>query len=140
MARKDKIHSIVKNALEKDSWIVSDKPLIVEVVGENKNLEIDMEAEKVIVAEKGKTQIAVEIKSFLEPSVFHTFHKVLGQYLNYKDLLESNQKNHKLVVAIPDYAFAVIDQSPFLTGQFRKYQISAFVVDTKNETILQWIN
>ncbi|MEM7180669.1 MAG: element excision factor XisH family protein [Spirochaetota bacterium] len=40
-----------------------------------------MGAEKVLAAQKGVTEIAVEIKNFLGQSVIHDFYKALGQYI-----------------------------------------------------------
>ncbi|MEN0050395.1 MAG: element excision factor XisH family protein [Bacteroidota bacterium] len=139
MARRDKIYEIVKIALEKDDWKVKKKPLAVKIPGEDKELEVDMEAEKVMVAKKGSKQIAVEIKSFAEPSIIHTFHKVLGQYVNYKDLIAANKQPHELFVAIPDFAFDEIEKSPFMLGQMKKYGMKAFVVNLEEKVIEKWI-
>lgn len=66
MSAKDKFHGIVKSALEKDRWTITDDPLriewgLVEVY-------IDLGAEKIIGAEKEGQKIAVEVKSFLAQS------------------------------------------------------------------------
>ena len=62
MAR-DIFHNIVKEALIKDGWTVTDDPLVLlsKVDG---GLETDLGAEKMLIAEKGLTKIAVEVKSF----------------------------------------------------------------------------
>ncbi|MBO0937633.1 hypothetical protein J2I47_13835 [Fibrella sp. HMF5335] len=43
-------------------------------------LEIDLAAEQVLAAERGKEQIAVEIKSFLSKSKLNDFYEAKGQY------------------------------------------------------------
>ena len=60
MAR-DKIHKAVRRALEKDGWIVSHDPLNIKSGGVE--IEIDLAAEKFILAEKESAKIIVEIKS-----------------------------------------------------------------------------
>jgi len=66
MAAKDIYHDTVKKALEKDGWIITKDPLKL-TVG-SRSLYVDLGAEKLIAAEKENQKIAVEIKSFLNPS------------------------------------------------------------------------
>jgi hypothetical protein len=79
---KDIFHQTVKEALEKDGWTITHDPFILEK-GLGAKLEIDLGLEKIITAQKGTEKIAVEVKSFLKPSLINEFHTVLGQYLNY---------------------------------------------------------
>lgn len=71
MAR-DIFHEVVKEALIKDGWTITDDPLTLlnRVEG---GLMTDLGAEKIIAAEKGLIKIAVEVKSFLNPSIVHDF-------------------------------------------------------------------
>ena len=48
----------------------------------------DFGAEKMIAAERGNQLIAVEIKSFVGPSVVREYHGALGQFLNYRMALD----------------------------------------------------
>jgi hypothetical protein len=41
-------------------------------------MEIDLMAEKLILAERSTEKIAVEVKSFLSPSAISEFHTALG--------------------------------------------------------------
>lgn len=72
MSAKDIFHEAVKQALQKEGWIVTDDPLMVKF-GKDKVL-IDLGAEKIIAAEKKGEQIAVEIKSFLSESELFDYH------------------------------------------------------------------
>jgi len=71
MSAKDVFHNAVKNALQKEGWLITDDPLFIRFGGIN--IYIDLGAEKVIAAEKDGQKIAVEIKSFLEPLPFLSF-------------------------------------------------------------------
>lgn len=82
MAAKDLFHDVVKQALLKEQWVVTADPLILKI--DKVKLEIDLGAEKVFAAEKSGRKIAVEIKSFLNPSAITDFHSALGQFLNYR--------------------------------------------------------
>lgn len=69
---KDLFHQAVKQALIKDGWTITSDPLIIRI--ERIKLEIDLAAEKVFAAEKDEQKIAVEVKSFINPSVITDFH------------------------------------------------------------------
>lgn len=66
MSAKDVFHEVVKTALQKDGWQITNDPLTISVGGVN--LSIDLAAEKLIAAEREGQKIAVEVKSFLERS------------------------------------------------------------------------
>jgi hypothetical protein len=89
MAAKDKFHNVVKIAIEKDGWTITDDPLFIRA--EDVDFYIDLGAEKVLAAEKAGQKIAVEIKSFLGASEVNEFHSALGQFLNYRSALRLTQ-------------------------------------------------
>ena len=95
MAAKDAFHDIVKTALQKDGWIITDDPLHIRVGGAI-DMYIDLGAEKVIAAEKAGRKIAVEIKSFLGASPVAEFHLALGQFMNYRYALEDADPDRML--------------------------------------------
>jgi hypothetical protein len=72
MPAHDVFHDAVKQGLIKEGWTITDDPLLLEFGF--LNLYIDLAAEKVLAAEKGNERIAVEIKTFLGPSLVTDFH------------------------------------------------------------------
>jgi XisH protein len=64
MSAKDRFHEVVKTALQKDGWYITDDPLRIRI-SPTTNLYIDLGAEKIIAAERDREKIAVKIKSFL---------------------------------------------------------------------------
>jgi hypothetical protein len=72
--------------------------------------EIDLGAEKLLAAEKGGEKIAVEIKSFLNPSAITDFYSALGQYLCYHLALEATQPERVLYMAVPLDAYRTFFQ------------------------------
>lgn len=58
---KDLFHQSVRNALEKDEWLITDDPLSLKLGGVD--LYIDLGAEKLLAAERAGQKIAVEIKT-----------------------------------------------------------------------------
>lgn len=84
---KDKFHDAVRHGLEKEGWQITHEPLRIQF-GEEDKIQIDLGAEKVLGAEKSGQKIAVEIKSFLIDSAVFDFHLALGQFLNYRLVLD----------------------------------------------------
>lgn len=78
--RRDRYHHIVREALEKDGWVITHDPFFIRL-GKRKGF-IDLGAE-IIGAEKGTEKIAVEFKSFTGLSDVDDFEDALGQFLLY---------------------------------------------------------
>ncbi|MDB9421654.1 element excision factor XisH family protein [Microcystis aeruginosa CS-563/04] len=112
MPAKDRYHQTVKNALIKDGWTITNDPLHLR--WGNKDMYVDLGAERLFSAEKEGQRIAVEIKTFggisemlaLEQAIvfFDLFEEPLGQLL------------------------------------LQKYQLSLIVFDPEQEVILEWIH
>ena len=58
---KDKYHELVKQALIDEGWTITDDPLKIGVMTTQKKLRIDLAAEKLLLAQKGKEEIAVAV-------------------------------------------------------------------------------
>ena len=99
MAAKDIFHDAVKRALEKEGWLITDDPLFLRFGG--LHMYIDLGAEKVLAAERNQEKIAVEVKSFVTPSTTTEFSTALGQYLKYQLVLEEEQFERLLYLAVP---------------------------------------
>ena len=63
---RDYYHDIVCHALPKDGWKITHDPIRIKLA-RRKNLFVDLEAQKLIAAEKGMAKIAVEIKEEERP-------------------------------------------------------------------------
>ena len=100
--------------------------------------EIDLDAEKLIGAERGTEKIAVEVKSFLKASLTHEFHGILGQYIVYEEALEYLESDRILYLAIPDFAFTRIKDYPFLSYLLVKKNVKYLVFDKNQSIILSW--
>jgi hypothetical protein len=83
MPAKDVFHQIVISALEKDGWTIINDPLFLKLSRQTEFF-IDLAADKLLIVERQKIQIAVEIKSFIGRSTIAEFHMAVGQYLNYR--------------------------------------------------------
>ena len=135
---KDLFHQAVKNALIKDGWTITHDPLTVRV--DRIKLEIDLAAEKVFAAEKDGRKIAVEVKSFINPSTIHDFHGALGQFLNYRAALQISEPSRILFLAVPSDIFSTFFQERLIQIVIQQYSLSIIAYDPNQEEIIQWTN
>lgn len=136
MAAKDRFHDAVKQALLKEQWVITADPLILKI--DRVKFEIDLAAEKVFAAQKAGQKIAVEIKSFLNPSAVTDFHSALGQFLNYRLGLQMNEPDRTLYLAIPLDIFESFFQERFTQEAVRQYQVKLIVYEPVQEVIIEW--
>ena len=135
MAR-DVFHTSVRRALEKDGWSITDDPLKLEF-GSTRML-ADLGAEKLMAAQRGLERIAVEVKSFVGPSEINEFHTALGQYLNYRQLLQLTDTSRKLYLAVPIDTYNSFLSEDFPTLMLQKYEVTLIVYDQLEEVIVAW--
>ena len=137
MAAKDRFHAVVRIALEKEQWNVTDDPLRLDIGGTK--FEIDLGAEQLLAAERGKEKIAVEIKAFLSDSPLTDYHAALGQFLNYRLALEIADSTRILYLAVPVGVYESFFKREFAQISLERYQIKLIIYDTIQEVIVQWI-
>lgn len=138
MSAKDLFHDAVKRGLEKDQWMITDDPL--ELEWEEVKVKIDLAAERLIAAERGEEKIAVEIKSFIGTSAISDFHIALGQFLNYRIMLEAKEPDRQLYLAVPLETYDTFFQSQFAQVVKQRYELKLIVYEPLTEEIVQWIN
>ncbi|NJN57725.1 MAG: fatty-acid oxidation protein subunit alpha [Leptolyngbyaceae cyanobacterium SL_5_9] len=101
-------------------------------------LEIDLAGEKVFAAQKAGRKIAVEIKSFLNPSTISDFHAALGQFLNYRLALQISEPNRALYLAVPFDTFESFFQERLIREAVKVYQVKLLVYNPIQEAIVEW--
>ncbi|MGK7897340.1 MAG: XisH family protein [Xenococcus sp. (in: cyanobacteria)] len=136
MSAKDIFHEAVKQGLQKDGWMITDDPLKFKFG--NVNFRVDLGAERLIGAERAGEKIAVEIKSFLNPSAVTDFYSALGQFLSYRLALESIEPDRSLYLAVPVDAYETFFQYEFTQIAIQRYQVLIIVYNPANEVIVQW--
>ncbi|NEQ62415.1 MAG: fatty-acid oxidation protein subunit alpha [Moorea sp. SIO4A1] len=133
---KDLFHDVVKNALIKDGWQITDDPFFLKVGGVE--FFIDLGAEKLIAAERNGQRIAVEIKSFINPSSITDFHLAIGQFINYRVALKVKDPERQLFLAVPDTTYQRFFQKEFPQMVIQYYQLKLLSYDIDNEVIVSW--
>lgn len=138
MAAKDFYHNHVKNALVKDGWTVTHDPLSMKWL--DTTLQLDIGAERLITAEKGKERIAVEVKSFIGASKIEDMKDALGQFLIYRASLEIYDPERMLFLAIRESAYLNTFALPDGQILLLKENIGLIVFDSEKEEVVKWIN
>ncbi len=135
---KDIFHDLVRAGLEAEGWTITDDPYKLEF--DRIRFEVDLAAQKLIAAQKDHKKIAVEIKSFLNPSAITDFYGALGQFLSYSLAMERLDPERILYLAVPLDSYSQFFQSAFAQLAISKYQLKLIVYDSAVGGLVQWIN
>ncbi len=137
MPAKDKFHQAVKTALQNEGWTITADPLYLEFGGVD--MYVDLAAEKMIAAEREGRKIAVEIKSFSAPSLISEFHTALGQFINYRTALQTQEAERRLYLAVPEDTYWAFFTLPFTQTVITQQQLKVLVYDMEQEVIVKWL-
>src|SRR5258708_192565 len=133
MPRRDIIHDAVKSALIKDGWTITNDPLFLEYGAED--MYVDLGAERLLAAERGTEKSAVEIKSCLGPSPVTDLHNALGQYQIYFAVLEKNEPERKLYIALSKSVYDDFADMDTFDLVVQRFQVALVIVRIAEEEI-----
>ena len=138
MAR-DKYHLNVRDALEKEGWTITHDPYRIRIGRRRGYIDLGIEQEVIIGAEKNNQKVAVEIKTFGGVSDLDEFEDAVGQFIVYLTALEDEDPERTLFLAIPESFFNRFFDDPFFLKLAKKRHINLVVYNEVNNTIVQWI-
>ncbi len=133
---KDIFHEHVKTALIRDGWTITHDPMQLE--GWRPGWEIDLGAERLIAAERGTEKIAVEVKGFHEQSFAYEFHRVLGQFLNYKSGLRRIEPERVVFLAVPIEVYFREFSQIGVAASVEDYEVRIVIFDPLTMEIIEW--
>lgn len=137
MSAKDVIHQPVKNALMKDGWHITDDPFTLEYEGTR--VYVDLGAERFLAAEREGKKIAVEIKSFLGPSIVQDIGEALGKYILYLSFLKKTDPSRRLFLAISHITYANLQENKAIQMLLEENHVAIIVVNINLQEIVAWI-
>jgi hypothetical protein len=135
---KDVFHDVVKNALLKEGWTITD-PLRLKIGPVE--MAIDLGGDRLVGANRQGEKIAVEVKSFLlGASAISEFHTALGQFINYRGALRIQEPDRILYLAVPDRTYDSFFQHDFTRMMVEENRVRLLTYNIQSEVIAQWIN
>ncbi|GAB4180674.1 MAG: hypothetical protein Fur006_15130 [Coleofasciculaceae cyanobacterium] len=146
MPQRDAIHNIIRQALTKEGWEITDDPYVISY-GE-RFLFIDLAARldvlngiagRFIGARRGSSRIAVEIKEFRGNSAIADLEQAIGQYVLYRLLLEQVDSERELYLAVADTTFDGIFSEPIGELVMRELPMKLLIVDVEAVEVKRWI-
>ncbi len=138
MATKDRYHDAVRNAIIKDGWTITHDPLYLDF--DSARVQVDLAAERLIAAQRGAEQIAIEIKSFLSASTIYEFHLAVGQCMSYRIALRAQEPERQLYLAVPNFTYEAFFSRPLAKETTEEAKIKLLVYDPEQEAVDRWIN
>lgn len=136
MPAKDLFHQAVRRALEKEGWLVTHDPLHIELP--DIEVYIDLGASRLIAAERESKKIAVEIKTFLGTSTVFEFHLAVGQFVNYRFLLNKVEPDRELYLAVPVNTYATFFRRETVREMIQAHSLKLAIYNPNQEEIEQW--
>lgn len=136
MPARDIFHDAVKNALIKDGWTITHDPL--RLTWGNKDMYVDLGAERLLAAEKKGQQIAVEVKSFVGDSEMDDLEKAIGQFVVYRAVLAERDAKRVLYLAVPKNVLDIFEQ-PLGELLLKNHLAQVMVFDPLLEEVVKWI-
>ncbi len=136
MAARDLHHDTVKTALIKDAWTITDDPLVLKIG--IRNVLVDLGAEKLIAAERGTAKIAVEVKTFISPSLVNELEKAWGQFFLYSRILRKQDPLRQIYLAVERNIFETLFKEEVGQLLLEEPGFRMLVFDAKMEEIIQW--
>ncbi|TXH70796.1 MAG: fatty-acid synthase [Thiothrix sp.] len=142
MPQKDESHLIVKEALVKDGWEITDDPYVISY-GE-RFLFVDLAASSLtkgqfIGAQRKDQLIAVEIKEFRGKSAVNDLEQAIGQYVLYQLLLRQVDPKRRVYLAISDIVYDEIFSEPIGELVINELPMDLIVINVQAKEVIKWI-
>lgn len=138
MPKLDRYHDVVRRALQKDGWDITDDPLRLR--WGKRDMYVDLAAERLLLASKESQQIAVEIKTFGGASSIADAQQSLGQYFIYLSVIKRVDPDRKLYLALHNEVYQDFFSEPLGELLLSDYAVPLLIFEPSQEVILQWIN
>jgi len=100
---------------------------------------VDLGAEKLFAAEKAGKRIAVEVKSFVSSSPVKDLEQALGQYIIYSQILERQNYNRLLYLAIPQSVFLDFFSEELSQLIIELNTLKLLIFNSDSQEIVRWI-
>ncbi|MDX2303783.1 MAG: element excision factor XisH family protein [Microscillaceae bacterium] len=135
---KDKYHQLVRQCLENEGWTITHDPYKISIGKRRGYIDLGA-ARQIIAAEKAEEKIAVEIKSFSEPSDLDAFEDALGQFIIYWRALKIKEAERILYLAVPLNFYERFFDDNFFLDTAKEFDVKMIIFDELSTLITKWI-
>jgi hypothetical protein len=146
MPKRDTLHDLVKQALIKSGWEITDDPYRIHYGERFLYVDLGIEAPllgsdegQVVGAQRQGSKIAVEIKEFRGSSAIVDLEHAIGQYVLYRLLLGKTDPDRTLYLAVIDEVYADIFSEPIGEVVIRELPLQLIVIDSKRTEVQKWL-
>jgi XisH protein len=127
----------VTRALQKDGWIVVEKPYTIRF--EDRHLYADMRLQK-LHADFNEEIIILEVKCFTdEQADLAEFYTAIGQYQVYRNGVLLEGKSYPIFLAIPYLAYERLINQALFANTLHDAGVKLVIVDIETEEVVQWL-
>jgi hypothetical protein len=145
---RDTIHEIVRHAVIKNGWIITeaDDPYVISYgqrflfvdLGASKSANNSMQG-NLIGASKDNSRIAIEIKDFKAKSLIKDLEQAIGQYVLYRLLLDKIDPEREVYLAITDTLYEDFFSEPIGELVINELPLKMIIVNLERVEITKWI-
>ncbi len=139
MARSDRDHDIVLQALRAAGWTIT-HPYGIGINWGGKTGRPDIGAE-IRLANNELRKIVVEVKNYPPTGngVMGDFHRAIGQYLTYQSFFEEHEPACQVFKAVPKATYDGFLSHPDILRFLRRHRIKIFIYNPDSQLIDKWI-
>ena len=140
MARSDRDHDIVLQALRAAGWTIT-YPLGMGINWGGKTGRPDIGAE-IILPDNELRKIVVEVKNYPPTGngVMGEFHRAIGQCLTYQSFFEEHDPACQVVKAVPKATYDGFLSHPDILRFLQRHRIKLLVYNPASQLIDKWID
>ena len=140
MARSDRDHDIVLQALRAAGWTIT-YPLGMGINWGGKTGRPDIGAE-IILPDNELRKIVVEVKNYPPTGngVMGEFHRAIGQCLTYQSFFEAHDPACQVVKAVPKATYDGFLSHPDILRFLQRHRIKLLVYNPASQLIDKWID
>ena len=139
MPQRDAINDIVKQALGRDGWKITDDPYIISYGERFLFVDLGAAGSRFIGAQLQEKRIAVEIKEFRSRSPVLDLEQAIGQYVLYSLLLGKVDPEREIWLAVTDRIYDDIFSEPLGELVVRELPLRLILINTEKTEVVKWI-
>jgi len=147
MPSKDTIHDRVKQAIINDGWQITNDPYVISYgerflfidLGARDSINLEDTERQLIGLQQDNVKIAIEIKTFRNPSPIVDLEQAIGQYTLYKILLSKVDPHRIIYLAITEQTYNEIFNEPLGGLVIEELPLNLIIIDVFQLKVKQWI-